>query len=67
MNDGILPREAFDGLAVIGQVGQQGRRGPFCGRDDVDRKHVVLVLEEGADDRPAGLSARARDNDFCDG
>ncbi len=67
MNDGILGGEALDRLAVVGQVGQQKRRRRFAGRDDVDRKHIVVVLEQGADDCPSGLSARARDDDFCHG
>jgi hypothetical protein len=67
VNDGIPARQALDRLAVFGQVGDQGRCGRLGGRDDVDREHVVVVLEQGADDRPSGLSARARDDDSCHG
>ena len=65
VNDGILTRQALDRLAVLGQVGEKRRCGRHGGRDDVDREHVVVVLEQGADDCPAGLSTRARNDDFC--
>jgi len=67
VNDGILTRQALDRRAILGQVGQQRRCGRLGRRDDVDRKHVVVVLEQGTDDCTSGLSARARDDDFCDG
>jgi hypothetical protein len=62
VNDSLLARQALDRLAVVGQVGQQKRRRRFAGRDHVDRKHVVLVFEQSADDCPAGLSAGAGDH-----
>ena len=65
MNDGILARQTLDRLAVLGQVGEQKRCGRLGGRDDVDREHVVVVLEQGADNCPSCLSARARDDDSC--
>jgi hypothetical protein len=67
VNDGVLARQALDRLAVLGQVGEQKRCGRLGGRNDVDREHVVVVLEQGADDCPSGLSARAGDDDSCHG
>jgi hypothetical protein len=45
VNDGIRPVQRFDRLAEVGQVGEPRRRGGFGLRDDVDRMHVVLLLE----------------------
>jgi hypothetical protein len=67
VNDGITAREALDGLAKIGQVGQQRRRSRVSGRDDVHGKHVVPVFEQSADDRPSGLPTGAGNHDFRHG
>ncbi len=65
MNDGITSGQALDGLAEVGQVGQQRRRSRLSRRHDVGREHVVFVLEQIADNRPSGLSACAGDDDLC--
>jgi hypothetical protein len=64
MDDRIGAPERVDGLAVVGQVGDQLlvlRQVGVAGQIDAD--DVVTVLEQVANDRAAGLAGAAGDED----
>ena len=64
VHDGVGTGEALDGLAEFGELDGEGGRELLDRWDEVDAEHLVVVLEQVADDRTAGLPARAGDDDL---